>query len=288
MPNYLAPEDDGLPMRPSGAWAEQKLDYLTRYIDVFETSMRGKWPIRNYIDLMAGPGKNRVRASNKVLLGSPLLALTTRYAFSGYYFVELDRDNIDALKARCAASPHQTQIQIYQGDCNVVVDSIVAKLKQGGRGSLNLAFLDPEGFEMQWATVAKLASVGRMDLIINYPQGGLNRLIRLEYESKGHSVLDSFFGDREWRKIYARWATNAVRTGLHRLLIDHYKGKLKALGYTQVFAGSDVVDDEPLMRNTKSAPLYRLLFASKHNRGYEFWLKVIRRDIHGLTRLPGF
>jgi hypothetical protein len=60
------------------------------------------------------------------------------------------------------------------------------------------------------------------------------------------------------------------------------------LGYTQVFAGSDAVEDAPLMRNTRSAPLYRLLFASKHNRGYEFWLKVIRRDVHGSTRLPGF
>jgi len=40
MPNYLQPEDDGLLMRPAGAWAAIKLDYLVRYIDVFETAMR--------------------------------------------------------------------------------------------------------------------------------------------------------------------------------------------------------------------------------------------------------
>lgn len=284
MANYLKSEDDGLPMRTSGTWAEQKLDYLARYIDVFETSMRGKWSGRNYIDLMAGPGKNRVRGSRKIFLGSPLIALTTQHPFSGYFFVDLDSNNIDALRTRCNASPHQGRIQIFQGDCNVVVDSVVARLKQSGRSSLNLAFLDPEGFEMHWTTIAKLASVGRMDLIINYPQGGLNRLIRLEYESKGKSLLDTFFGDREWRTIYRNWASKTLKTGLHRSLIDHYKGKLRDLGYTQVFAGGDVVEDEPLMRNTRSAPLYRLL----HNRGYEFWLKVIRRDVHGLTRLPGF
>jgi three-Cys-motif partner protein len=288
MSNYFAPEEDGLIMRPSGAWAEQKLDYLARYIDVFETSMKGKWPSRNYIDLMAGPGKNRVRGSNKIFLGSPLLSLTTRYPFTGYFFVDLDSNNVDALKTRCDASPNGQRVNIYNGDCNVLVDNVVARLRQNERSSLNLAFLDPEGFELHWATVAKLASVGRMDLIINYPQGGLNRLIRLEYESKGQSILDSFFGDREWRKLYESWMTKATKVGLHRSLIDHYKGKLRNLGYTQVFAGSDVVEDEPLMRNTRSAPLYRLLFASKHNRGYEFWLKVIRRDVHGSTRLPGF
>lgn len=37
---YLLPESDGLPTCPSGLWATEKLDYLRRYIDVFETSMR--------------------------------------------------------------------------------------------------------------------------------------------------------------------------------------------------------------------------------------------------------
>jgi len=48
----------------------------------------------------------------------------------------------------------------------------------------------------------------------------------------------------------------------------------------------DEVGDEPLMRNAKkNAPLYRLLFASKHPLGSEFWHNVTRRDIHGQRRL---
>lgn len=288
MPNYLAPEEDGLPTRPSGTWAEQKLDYLARYIDVFEISMRGKWQIRNFVDLMAGPGKDRIRGSSKVFLGSPLLALTAKYPFTGYFFVDLDSQNTNALQTRCHASPYNQRVNIYVGDCNKLVNNVVARLKQNERNSLNLAFLDPEGFELQWITVAKLASVRRMDLIINYPQGGLNRFVRQAYASTGQTAIDLFFGGREWRRYYEDWLTKRSKSSLHRLLINHYKGKLKDLGYTQVFAGSDAVEDEPLMRNTKSAPLYRLLFASKHDRGYEFWLKVIHRDVHGRTRLPGF
>ena len=40
--NYLEPENDGLIMRESGPWAATKLDYLKRYINIFETSMREK------------------------------------------------------------------------------------------------------------------------------------------------------------------------------------------------------------------------------------------------------
>jgi hypothetical protein len=75
MGTYLQPQDDGLPTRESGSWVVEKLDYLKRYIDVFETSMRDKlWRRRHYIDLFAGPGKCSV-PKGAVYLGSPLLAL---------------------------------------------------------------------------------------------------------------------------------------------------------------------------------------------------------------------
>ena len=60
MYNYLRKIEDGLPVRTTGKWAAEKLDYLGRYIDVFETSMRKKWSSRNFIDLQAGPGKNYI------------------------------------------------------------------------------------------------------------------------------------------------------------------------------------------------------------------------------------
>ena len=104
MYDYLRPIVDGLPMRQSGVWAKAKLDYVNRYMAVFETSMRQKWEKRNYIDIFAGPGKNLVRDTNEVLLGSPLLALTTQYPFTGYYFVDKNPANTAALEARAAAS----------------------------------------------------------------------------------------------------------------------------------------------------------------------------------------
>jgi three-Cys-motif partner protein len=217
MSKYLNAEDDGLLMRPAGAWAAIKLDYLVRYIDVFETAMRQKWHFRNFIDLMAGPGKNCVRKTDTILIGSPLLALNTKYPFTGYHFVDNDARNIQALSQRCSASLNCGKVNILQGDCNVVVDSIVTNLKKSESQSLNLAFLDPEGLELKWQTVAKIASIRKMDLIINYPQGGLNRRMNLEVNAKPLTPIDNFFGGVEWRNIYKQWQN---KKGLHRRLLD--------------------------------------------------------------------
>jgi three-Cys-motif partner protein len=288
MYTYLMPEDDGLLMREAGEWASEKLFYVERYIRMFETSMREKWPDRNYLDLLAGPGKNRLRDTGSVLLGSPLLALTAEHPFTGYYFVESGPEDAKALRERCDASGHAGRVRVFNDDCNVVVDQIVADLKHEHPKSLNLAFLDPEGLEMQWATVAKLASVPRMDLIINYPEGGLNRMMPVAVDSGGDTAVDRFFGDRGWRNIYAGWQRSPSGS-VHWDLIDFYRNRLQALGYVEV-RRDDEIGDEPLMRNTtRNAPLYRLLFASKHPLGKRFWNAVTRRDIDGQARLfdPG-
>lgn len=285
MYNYLDRVNDGLLMRPAGLWAAEKLDYLHRYITVFETSMRNRWSLRNYIDLMSGPGKNRIRGTQQVLLGSPLLALTAEYPFTGYYFIDSDPANTSALSERCKASPSHDYVHQSTGDCNVLVDQVVKELKQTEYQSLNLAFLDPEGLELRWNTVAKLASIRKMDLIINYPQSGLNRMMVNVYQSPPDNAVDHFFGTREWRRIYAKYLINR-HSGLHRELIDLYKSQLHTLGYQEVRRGDEAGGYEPLMRNTKrNAPLYRLIFASKSPLGEKFWHDITKRNLYGQKRM---
>ena len=282
---YLEPEDDGLTMRPAGSWAADKLDYLARYINVFETSMRNKWKVRYYIDLLSGPGKNRVRESGEVLLGSPLIALTTQHPFTHYIFVDNSPENTAALRERCSVSPYADRVTILTGDCNTLVDQIVAQIQPVQWQSLNLAFLDPAGMELQWSTVEKLARLPRMDLIINYPQGGLRRGMRQAFEANPPTKVDRFFGGPEWREIYAKYQQGHLPEGLHFHLLDLYKSNLERLGYRDIHRIVDT-GDSPLIRNVqRRAPLYRLLFASKHPRGHEFWEKITRREPSGQRRL---
>ena len=284
MYRYLEAKNDGLPTRSSGPWALEKLDYLKRYIEVFETSMRDKWLVRNYVDLLAGPGKNDIREAQTVVLGSPLLALTATHPFTGYYFIDSDPRNTKALRSRCAASAERDRVHIDTGDCNDLVDDVVTELKRTEQKSLNLAFLDPEGLELLWPTVAKLAGIRRMDLIINYPEGGLNRVMAKMYRDPEETIVDRFFGTDEWRSVYTHW--RQTRQGsVHRQLIDLYKRQFSALDYKEVLR-ADELGEEPLMRNVKRrAPLYRLLFASKHPLGQRFWHAVTRRDVYGQARL---
>lgn len=292
MQSYLQPQDDSLSMRTSGSWVVEKLDYLKRYIDIFATSMHDKpWRARNYIDLFTGPGKCYVSETGTVHLGSPLLALTTRYPFTSYFFVDLNASNIATLRQRCQASPMHDRAQCFVGDSNLVVEDIVERIWAidsvyipGQWSSLNLAFLDPDGLQLQWETVATLARLPRMDLIIHYPQMGLTRNMPKDCRAEKQTKIDLFFGGTEWRVIYEEYQRKEEHF-IHRQLMDHYKEKLLDMGYKEVFR-DDEVGDEPLIRNAKkNVPLYRLLFTSKHPLGHSFWRKVTYRDVHGQAHL---
>lgn len=256
-----------------------------RYIEIFETSMREKFPTRFYVDLLAGPGKNRIRSSNEIVIGSPLISLTTKYPFSNYVFNEYDSRMLEVLKARTEIYKNQNDIEYFNQDCNLIVDSIVNKINSTSPNSLNLSFLDPEGLEVKWTTIEKLASVKKMDLILYYPQEGLARNIKNFCRSSNWCILDDFFGDEKWREIYLALEKENKTKNIHRILIDFINTKLSNLGYVD-FSTDHYSEIEPLIRSTyRNAPLYRLLFASKHPLGLEFWKKVVAKKPSGQRSL---
>ncbi len=256
--------------------------------------MRDKsWRQRNYIDLFSGPGKCIVRGTDECLLGSPLLALVTQYPFTDYYFSDLDQQNIDALCTRSTKSSiPRDHIRCLTGDANEIVKNVVHEIEQvdkvflQGVGScLNLAVLDPEGLELAWATVEALGKMRTMDLIIHYSQNGLTRNVDKYVDSNEDSVIDRFFGGRDWRDVYKKTLLRKGPSGVHRVLIDHYKSKLAKLGYVAINDRQQTVA-EPLIRNTeKNAPLYRLIFASKHSLGNRIWNEVTKKDYYGQAKL---
>ena len=132
MDKYLLPEEDGLPARESGEWVKEKLFFIQRYIATFETAMRGKsWRQRNYIDLFSGPGKCIIRGTGEYLLGSPLLALSTQYPFTDYYFGDLEQQNIDYLTERSKGSKvPQNHIHYLTGNANQKVKDIIKDIEQ--------------------------------------------------------------------------------------------------------------------------------------------------------------
>lgn len=246
------------------------------------------WAALNYIDLEAGPGKNRVKENDAVFLGSPLIALTTEYAFDNYFFVEEKRENFESLQRRAQASPHFARVKPYNDDCNIVIERIVREIVAIERRSsldswqcLNLAFIDPEGLEIHWSTVEQLGKQTRSDLIINFSTSAIIRNIRQWSQSPSATPLDSFMGTREWRQTYGQLPNPRDGTAIRRSLLDFYAKRLNGIGYRTTGPTG-----EHIVLNSKNRQLYSLICASKDKLGVEFFEKAAAKFKQ--AGLPGF
>lgn len=281
---FLLPEPDGLPTRSGNDYARYKLLALATYIRIANTAIRKHpWRDRYFIDLFSGPGKNQI--GNSIVLGSPLIALTTEHPFTQYRLNEYDPDLKIALEKRIEASSLNKSVQIYQSDANEVVETICDEISARDRvhdgkwSTLNIAFLDPEGIEeLHWLTVERLARIAKMDLIINFSTLGLLRSIG----ANQFTAVNRFFGTEDWQTVYDRNANAAYR---RRALIDFYLKRLGEFGY-HYDVDPDLGGNDIVMKNTKNSQQYSVIFASKNKLGEKFWKETAKRTRP--PRLPGF
>jgi three-Cys-motif partner protein len=280
---FLQPEADGLPTRPGHSNTPYKLKAVATYIKIANMAQRNNpWRDRYYIDLQSGPGK--VDIENAIVLGSPLIALTTEHPFTQYRLNELEPNLKAALETRVSASPLAPYVRVYQKNVNQIVRDICKEIHERDKvrnekwSTFNIAFLDPEGLELKWNTVRQLAQVHKMDLIINFSTNGLLRSIGAGY----YDVVDEFFGTNKWRDGYK---PNENATQKRRALIDFYLKRLQAYEYfidiDPNFGGADLA-----VKNSKDAQLYSLIFASKNQLGEKFWKETLKQTRP--PRLPGF
>jgi three-Cys-motif partner protein len=267
---------DGLTALSIKPHSLHKLDLIRRYSEQFTTALKDWFPQRNYIDLFSGPGLCVVTRPKQEVKGSPLIALTLRYPFSSYHFVDAEPQNIDALRQRAQNLLHsKSASKYYVGDCNEKIHEVLKRINK--QASVNLALVDGFGIECQWKTITTLASCKRMDLIILFPQGMSIKRNLQKWAEQETSKLDDFFGTTDWRLIYKDTAGNPKHcTGPFLKL---YQQRLKTLGYND----PDQVGEFPV-QSTRGVPLYYLVFASKSELGVKFW-KQARANVLGRRRL---
>ena len=88
----LPPKDDGLYIQKVGEGSHKKHWFLMRYIDAFTTSMKNKkWTGLHYIDLFAGAGIEKLRTSQKLNWGSPMIAAKAPYPFDRLHLCEKNK-----------------------------------------------------------------------------------------------------------------------------------------------------------------------------------------------------
>lgn len=270
--------EDGLPVRECGSWTERKLHFWAKYIDITTRSMvdHRNWPEGLvYVDLFAGPGICEIRSSKKRLPGSPLIAAAAPKPFRKIIVVELAKQNAAALSERLLRVAAPERVKVIEGSCSEVIEQVIDEIPPR---ALTLAFVDPEDFDVPYTMLEKLTGNGRrVDVLILFADAiDLVRNVDL-YERMPESKLYSTLGDPalwldDWRALENRSGAK-VREFFSRVYARMLRERLGYAGVRQ-----EIIQGP-------SGPLYRLVYASKNERGLDFWDKIASRELGGQGRL---
>jgi three-Cys-motif partner protein len=269
--------DDSLPVRDVGSWTVDKLWWWNRYIRITTTSMTGKLSWAKglvYVDLFAGPGVLRLKESQSRVPGSPIIAAGAPKPFSRILLCEIEPEFAQACETRLERLGVGKQTHVFCGDCNERIGEIRAQIPTQ---TLTLAFVDPPGLHAKFETIKRLTSGRNVDLLILFADY-MDIVRNVErYADQQQSNLDEVLGKgTDWRR---RWSAlpNHSSANVSRLFLEIYSEQLTArLGYRHVA--------NEVLALPKGAPLYRILYATKHERGLDFWKKSTVRE-RGSKRL---
>ncbi len=263
-------EDDGLLCPEVGSWAKSKYRLIALYDEIFSKGMKNKWDQRVYIDLYAGAGLSRVRNTETVLKGSPLLALGVSCPFDKYIFCEGEGDKLRALEARAARIAPKAIFNFIQGSCDSKVDEILAAVPRFGRENrvLSLCVVDPFDFSLKFTTLKRLSSLHVDFLVLLAVAMDANRAYEHYVEGK-NPKLDLALGNVSWRK---RWnAQPRGRDEFLNFLAEEFAQSMVSLGYRKTGPA-----EMKLVRDDGNRPLYYLALFSKHELAYKYWKDVLK------------
>ena len=269
---------DAKPVRCIGYWGRFKIYYLTQYFGIFSQGMKNKFSGKlNYIEICSGPGRCVCREYGDEIDGTPL-SIIKHNSFknlSGAYFIDYSENIVSTLNERISGIDSSAKAKAFVGDYKKIetLDPIINLINRNG---LNLIFIDPTDCSVPFSTVEYLANkLGRVDFLINvavYSDATRNftNIISRNYDrTKYNDFLGcNFFDNHEIIKL-AELNNNQE---IQKRFKEAYKNSLKRIGY-------EYFDLK------KIGSYYDLLYASKNEKGLEFWKKASKYDPSGQKEL---
>lgn len=159
-------------------------------------------------------------------------------------------------------------------DCNTIASDVVKGLSPQG---LALAFLDPEGFEVHFDTLAAL-SRRRVDIVYLFPSGiGIKRALPHFLRTSGEK-MDRLWGGDEWRHL-PRVRGDRETEGERGRIVGEWVGAFRQRVLDRLGLLSD--EGPPLITNDRHSPMYHLLFFTKGEFGLRLWRKLRKIEASG-------
>jgi three-Cys-motif partner protein len=292
-----------------GPWAKEKLDSLARYLD-FYTKVLKNQPWRTlYLDAYAGGGRALIRAeeptapvgrnlfgdlppidfdARKLIDGSPRVALNIANQFDRYIFVEPDPNHAAELEALRLEYADRTTIDVRNTTAAEGIAWITGQ-QISRRSHRGVAFLDPFGAKLDWASIQALADTGLFEVVVNF---ALNMAIQRMLPNSGAvpegwaATLDSYFGSRAWFDEVYHHPQGGLFTITGYEKRDDYGERLLELYRAQLKSAFGHVSTPCLIRNTRGAPLYYIIWAGPNKKGLEGANYILTMG-ERLSRLPG-
>jgi three-Cys-motif partner protein len=278
------PEDDGRMIREAGPWVRDKLGILECYLSKFSEVCSHHTPAWYYVDAFAGPGINRIRGTDTLMWGSPLLALLAEPPFSRCLLLDSSSGAVGVLRKR--VEPFGDRAIVERGNCNL--DLLPLMESHLHRRGPCLCLLDPEGLEVDWATIEALSRfrVGRFrtELFILFDDDGVSRVMPTYTVDPGASPrIRRFWRDDRWRGVLERRQSGTLTSyQARRAYLDIYIQDLRALGYKYLLT-------RQIRSRGREGPIqYHLVFATDNNTGQEIMEWCFKNVVYGQdVPIPG-
>lgn len=247
-----------------GAWSELKLEIIEKYGAGYTKAFaKTRNPKKYYIDGFSGAGIHLSKKTKAPIEGSPARALKITPPFDAFYFIDLNADKTDYLRAICG---DRSNVHIHTGDCNEYLTKQLLPTIQYKKFNRALCLLDPYGLDLDWDVVRQAGQSEAVDMFLNFPVMDMNRNAIWRNPDKapagGVERMNKFWGDASWRQAAYTEARQGnlfgpemVKQGNDQIVAAFRDRLKKVAGFAHV--------PEPLpMRNSRKAVVYYLFFAS--------------------------
>lgn len=247
-----------------GDWSEIKLEIIRKYAVAYSNIFAKRRNFTHYyIDAFSGAGMHVSKQTGELVSGSPVNALNVQPPFDGYFFIDLDKDKTDALRA---ITGERSDVEIYNDDCNTVLLSEIFPKVRYDHYRRALCLLDPYGLQLKWEVIQHAGRGKAIDMFLNFPVMDMNRnVLWRDFETvteQQKERLNFFWGDTSWKDVVygsqgdlfgKKWKD----ADANEKIAEAFRTRLKDV------AGYACVPKPLPMRNSIGATVYYLFFAAQ-------------------------